>query len=64
MKNRPEILSSEIELTEDKKALVKENSDLDYWSKEYDISAEDLKNKGYNKGVYDKIVESYMQHAH
>lgn len=63
MKNRPEIESSAIELPEDKKALVKENSDLDYWSKEYDISAEDLKNKGYNKGVYDKIVESYIQHA-
>jgi hypothetical protein len=59
MKNNPEI-----EKDLDKQiAQVKEDSDIAYWSKEYDISPEDLKNKGYNIGISDKIIESYLQHA-
>jgi hypothetical protein len=56
MKNNPEK-----EIQEREKAQVKENSEASYWSKEYDISDEDLKNKGYNVGIFDKIVESYLQ---
>jgi hypothetical protein len=56
--------TAEIEIPENEKKQVKENSDVAYWSKEYDISAEDLKNKGYNIGIYDKIVDSYIQKAH
>ena len=53
----------EIENLDKQIAQVKEDSDIAYWSKEYDISPEDLKNKGYNIGVYDKIIESYLQNA-
>jgi hypothetical protein len=58
MKSNPEI-----EIPENEKKQVKENSEVAYWSKKYDISAEDLKNKKYNIGIYDKIVESYLQKA-
>ena len=50
-----------IEIPENEKVKVKENSEVAYWSKKYDISAEDLKNKEYNVGIYDKIVDSYLQ---
>lgn len=53
----------EIEIPENEKIQVKENADVAYWSKKYDISVEDLKNKGYNIGIYDKIIESYLQKA-
>jgi len=56
MKNNPEI-----EIPENEKEQLKHDSDVAYWSKEYDISPEDLKNKGYNIGIYDKIIESYLQ---
>ena len=56
MKSNPEI-----EIPENEKIQVKENSEVAYWSKKYDISAEDLKNKEYNIGIYDKIIESYIQ---
>ena len=59
MKSNPEI-----EIPENEKKQVKENSEVAYWSKKYDISAEDLKNKEYNIGIYDKIIESYLQKAH
>jgi hypothetical protein len=55
MENNPEI-----EIPEKGKIQVKENSDIAYWSKKYDISIEDLKNKEYNVGIYDKIIESYL----
>jgi len=55
MKNNPEI-----EIPEKEKIQVKENADIAYWSKKYDISIEDLKNKEYNVGIYDKIIESYL----
>jgi hypothetical protein len=58
MKNNPEI-----EIPENDKKQVKENSDVPYWSKKYDISAEDLKNKKHTVGIYDKIIEKYLQHA-
>jgi hypothetical protein len=58
MKNNPEIEALDKQI-----AQVKEDSDIAYWSKEYDISPEDLKNKGYNIGISDKIIESYLQHA-
>ena len=58
MKSNPEI-----EIPENEKKQVKENSEVAYWSKKYDISAEDLKNKQYNVGIYDKIIESYLQKA-
>jgi hypothetical protein len=56
MKNNPEI-----EIPEKEKEQLKADSDVAYWSKEYDISPEDLKNKGYNVGIHDKIIESYLQ---
>ena len=56
MKSNPEI-----EIPENEKIKVKENSEVAYWSNKYDISAEDLKNKEYNIGIYDKIIESYIQ---
>jgi hypothetical protein len=56
MKSKPEI-----KIPENEKKQVKENSEVAYWSKKYDISAEDLKNKEYNIGIYDKIIESYIQ---
>jgi len=59
MKNR-----TDIEIPENEKKQVKENSEVDYWSKKYDISQEDLKNKKINVGIYDKIIESYLQNAH
>ena len=55
--------NSEIEIPDNEKVQVKENDDVDYWSKKYDISAEDLKKKAYNIGIYDRIIESYLQHA-
>ncbi|BAU55745.1 hypothetical protein [Mucilaginibacter gotjawali] len=58
MKNR-----TDIEIPENEKKQVKENSEVDYWSKKYDISKEDLKNKKINVGIYDKIIESYLQNA-
>jgi hypothetical protein len=58
MKNR-----TDIEIPENEKKQVKENSEVDYWSKKYDISKEDLKNKKNNVGIYDKIIESYLQNA-
>jgi len=58
MKNK-----TEIEIPENEKKQVRENSEIDYWSKKYDISSDDLKNKKYNVGIYDKIVESYLQSA-
>jgi hypothetical protein len=54
---------AEIEIPDNEKKQVKENSEVDYWSKKYDISKEDLKNKKYNVGIYDKIIESYLQNA-
>jgi len=54
---------AEIEIPDNEKKQVKENSEVDYWSKKYDISKEDLKNKNYNVGIYDKIIESYLQNA-
>ena len=59
MKNR-----SDIEIPENEKKQVKENSEVEYWSKKYDISKEDLRNKKINVGIYDKIIESYLQKAH
>ena len=59
MKNR-----SDIEIPENEKKQVKENSEVEYWSKKYDISKEDLRNKKINVGVYDKIIESYLQKTH
>jgi hypothetical protein len=56
MKNNPEI-----EIPENEKVQLKDDSDVAHWAKEYDISPEDLKNKGYNIGIYDKIIESYLQ---
>ncbi|MDR3697242.1 hypothetical protein [Mucilaginibacter sp.] len=58
MKNR-----TDIEIPENEKKQVKENSEVDYWSKKYDISKEDLKNKKNNVGIYDKIIETYLQNA-
>jgi hypothetical protein len=58
MKNNPEI-----EIPETEKKQVKENSDVSYWSEKYDISAEDLKNKKHTIGIYDKIIETFLQHA-
>ncbi|HAL80838.1 MAG TPA: hypothetical protein DCO83_00265 [Mucilaginibacter sp.] len=58
MKNNPEI-----EIPENEKKQVKENSDVAYWSQKYDISAEDLKNKKHSIGILDKIIEKYLQHA-
>jgi hypothetical protein len=58
MKNNPENENLDKEI-----AQVKEDSEIAYWSKEYDISPEDLKNKGYNIGISDKIIESYLQNA-
>lgn len=55
---------TDIEIPENAKKQVKENSEVDYWSKKYDISQEDLKNKKINVGIYDKIIESYLQKAH
>ena len=31
-----------------------------YWSKEYGISLENLKNMDYNTGIFDKIVDSHI----
>jgi len=53
----------EIEIPETEKKQVKENSDVSYWSEKYDISAEDLKNKKHTVGIYDKIIETFLQHA-
>jgi hypothetical protein len=52
---------TEIEIPENSKKQVKANSEVDYWAKKYDISMEDLKNKENNIGIYDKIVQSYLQ---
>ncbi|HWZ02644.1 MAG TPA: hypothetical protein VNX40_03475 [Mucilaginibacter sp.] len=52
---------TEIEIPENSKKQVRENSEVDYWAKKYDISMEDLKNKENNIGIYDKIVQSYLQ---
>jgi hypothetical protein len=51
------------EIPENKIMQIRENSDTAHWSKKYDISAEDLKNKEYSIGIYDKIIESYIQKA-
>ncbi len=32
-----------------------------YWSKEYGISLENLKNMDYNTGIFDKIVDSHIK---
>jgi hypothetical protein len=32
-----------------------------YWSKEYGISMENLKNMDYNTGIFEKIVESHIK---
>lgn len=58
MKNSPEI-----QIPENIKVQLKDDSDIAYWLKEYDISAEDLKNKDHNVGIYDKIIKSYLQKA-
>jgi hypothetical protein len=55
--------NQKIEIPENEKIKVKENSEIAHWSKKYDISPEDLKNKEHTVGIYDKIVESYLQHA-
>ena len=52
---------SESEIAEIEKVQVKDNSEAAYWSKRYDISVEDLKNKNPRTGIYDKIVQSFIQ---
>lgn len=32
-----------------------------YWSKEYGITAEQLKNMDYDTGIFEKIVESHIK---
>ena len=32
-----------------------------YWSKEYGITVEQLKNMDYDTGIFDKIVESHIK---
>jgi len=32
-----------------------------YWSKEYGITMENLKNMDYDTGIFDKIVESHIK---
>ena len=32
-----------------------------YWSKEYGIPMENLKNMDYNTGIFEKIVESHIK---
>ena len=32
-----------------------------YWSKEYGISTENLKNKDYQTGIFDKIVDAHIK---
>jgi len=56
--------NQEIEVLENEKKQVKENSEVAHWSKKYDISAEDMKNGHFTRGIYDKIVESFLQKAH
>ena len=51
------------ETPEINKMQIRENSDIAYWAKEYDISAEDLKSEEHHKGIYDKIIESYLEKA-
>jgi hypothetical protein len=61
MKNSPE--ERQNQTLDSQKKQVKEDSEIAYWSKEYDISPEDLKNKGYNIAIDDKIIQSYLQNA-
>ena len=55
--------NQEIEVLENDKKQVKENSEVAHWSKKYDISAEDLNNGHFTRGIYDRIVESFLQKA-
>jgi|HubBroStandDraft_1064217.scaffolds.fasta_scaffold3354224_1 hypothetical protein len=55
MKNKEEIELPEAEISQ-----INENYEDKYWSKEYEITPEDLKKKGYHTGVYNKIVDAYI----
>jgi hypothetical protein len=54
-------ITPEMEVAEFEKLQVKENVDLAYWLEKYDISVEDIKNDRYQTGIYDKIIDSYLQ---
>ena len=45
------------------KLQILENADLPHWLKEYDITAEDLKNKEQNVAIYDAIIKSHRKKA-
>ncbi|ASU33893.1 hypothetical protein [Mucilaginibacter xinganensis] len=37
---------------------IQANSEDEYWSKKYEVSTEDLKGKGMNIGISDKILKA------
>ena len=51
----------QIEYPENDIVQIKAINEDTYWSKEYGIPLEYLKNKDYNTGIFDKIVEAHIK---
>ncbi len=56
MENKSQIKQSESDMVQ-----IKAINEDTYWSKEYGISMENLKNKDYKTGIFDKIVDSHIK---
>jgi hypothetical protein len=56
MENQAKISSPENDISQ-----IKAINEDTYWSKEYGISTENLKNKDYKTGIFDKIVDAHIK---
>ena len=56
MENKTQIKQSESDILQ-----IKAINEDAYWTKEYGISMENLQNKDYKTGIFDKIVEGHIK---
>jgi len=56
MENQKKISSPENDMIQ-----IKAINEDTYWSKEYGISSENLKNKDYKTAIFDKIVDAHIK---
>ena len=52
---------SQVKYPESHKVQIKAINEDAYWSKEYDIPMEHLKNQDYNTAIFDKIVDAHIK---